>query len=175
MNDRIPVMYDRALRPEWIDFALEQYLQSTNEDALRKVLCDYLRPQVRGIETVTKTARQLQRTVGYKSCLTRDKLAAIHRRMSAISPDQRAPLRLQLLSESTPFVDDCMTAMKRLAVLGVKGVKIEHIYERLVAKYGDRSMVYRRVRYVLQTLAFLGVVENRNQRWFLITNDHGLI
>jgi len=158
------------LRPEWVDFALEQYLLSSNEDGLRTVLCEYLRPQIRGIETVNKTARQLQRTVGYKSSISRDKLAAIHKRMTAISPDQRTPMRLQLMTESTPFIDDCLVAMMRLAVLGVTGVEIKHIYERLVAKYGDRSMVYRRVRYVLQTLAFMGVVENRDQRWFLVAD-----
>jgi hypothetical protein len=168
VNERIPILYDRALRPEWIDFALEQYLRATDEDALRKVLCDYLRPQIQGAETVNKTARQLQRTAGFKSSLSRERLAEIHCQMSAVSPDQRAALRLQLLVESTPFVEDCLTAMKRLALLGVKGVEIKHIYERLVAKYGDRSMVYRRVRYVLQTLALLGIVEYRDKRWFLL-------
>ena len=95
------------------------------------------------------------------------RLAEIHCQMSALSPDQRSTLRVQLLCESTPFVDDCLTAMKRLAVLGVKGVEIKQLYERLSAQYGDRSMVYRRVQYVLQTLALHSVVENRDKRWYL--------
>lgn len=168
MNERIPVMYDRALHPEWIDFALEQYLRAEDEDALRKVLCDYLRPQIQGVETINKTARQLQRTVGFRSSLSKERLTEIYCQMSAMAPDQRAALRLQLLTKSTPFVEDCLTAMKRIALLGVKGVEIKHIYERLVAKYGDRSMVYRRVRYVLQTLALCKVVEYREKCWFLI-------
>ena len=171
MNERIPIMYDRALRPEWIDYALDQYLQAKDEKELRKVLYDYLRPQIQGEQTLQKTARQLQRTVGYKSKIPKERLTEIHRQMSAMAPDQRAELRLQLLSESTPFVDDCITAMKRLSVLGVKGVEVKHIYERLVAKYGDRSMVHRRVRYVLQTLALLGFVENRDKRWFLLSEN----
>src|SRR5438067_839510 len=113
------------------------------------------------------TAGQLQRTVGFKSSLSRERRAAFYCRMSEVAPDQRASLRLQLLAESTPFVDDCLTAMKKLVLLGVMGVEMKHIYERLVAKYGDRSMVYRRVRYVLQTLALLGIVEYREKRWFL--------
>lgn len=168
MNQRIPIMYDRPLRPEWIDFALEQYLQAEDEVTLRKALFEYLRPQIRGVETLEKTARQLQRTVGFKSSIPNDRLCEIHSQMSSLSPDQRSALRVHLLSEATPFVDDCLTAMKRLAVLGVKGVEIKHIYERISSKYGDRSMVYRAVRYVLQTLALSGVVENRDKRWFLL-------
>lgn len=171
MNERIPIMYDRALRPEWIDFALEQYLRAKDEDALRKVLYDYLRPQISSEQTLQKTVRQLQRTVGFKSSLSKERLEEIHRLMSAMAPDQRGALRVQVLAESTPFVNDCITAMKRLSVLGVKGVEVKDIYERLVAKYGDRSMVPRRVRYVLQTLALLGIVENRDKRWFLISED----
>ena len=168
MNVRIPIMYDRALRPEWIDFALEQYLRIEDEVKLRKALYDYLRPQIRGVQTLKKSVRQLQRTVGFKSSIPKRRLVIFHCEMSALSPGQRTGLRVQLLSEATPFVDDCLTAMKRLALLGVKGVEIKHLYERLSAKYGDRSTVYRCVGYVLQTLAYLGVVENRDKRWFLI-------
>ena len=140
---------------------------------MRNVLFDYLRPQIQGVETLEKTVRQLQRTVGLKSPIPKARLSEIHSQMSALSPDQRAALRVHLLSEATPFVDDCLTAMKRLAVLGVNGVEIKHIYERLAAKYGDRSMVYRRVRYVLQTLAMFGAVENRDKKWFLTSPDCG--
>src|SRR5580700_7483948 len=116
MNERIPILYDRVLRPEWIDFALEQYLRVENEETLRNVLFDYLRPQIHGVETLEKAVRQLQRTVGFKSPIPKPRLAEIHSQMSALSPDQRAALRVHLLSEATPFVDDCLTAMKRLAV-----------------------------------------------------------
>ena len=167
MSQRIPIMYDRPLRPEWIDYALEQYLKAENEVMLRKTLFEYLRPQIRGVETLEKTALQLQRTVGFKSSITKTRLAETYCQMSELSPDQRLALRVRLLSEATPFVDDCLTAMERLAVLGVKGVETKHIYERISSKYGDRSMVYRGVRYVLQTLTLCGVVEHRDKRWFL--------
>ena len=45
--------------------------------------------------------------------------------------------------------------------------EIKQLYERLSAQYGDRSMVYRRVQYVLQTLALHSVVEDRDKRWYL--------
>jgi hypothetical protein len=167
VNERIPIMYDRALRPEWIDFALEQCLRAEDAITLRKVITEYLRPQIQGAETLEKTTRQLERTVGFKSSIPKVRLIEIYCKMSSLSPDQRAALRVTLLSEATPFVDDCLATMKRLALLGVKGVEIKHIYDRVSSKYGDRSMVYRGVRYVLQTLALLGIVENREKKWYL--------
>ena len=167
MNEKIPVMFDRMLRPEWIDYALQQFLTAKDETALRKDLTTFLTNQVAGQQTVVKVARQLNRTVGFKSSIPRTKLEEYHCKMSVLSPDERMHLRLQILVESTPFVADCVTAIKKLSLLGVDGVELTQMYDRQVARYGDRSMVYRRVRYVLQTLAFMGAVENRNRRWFL--------
>ncbi len=167
MNEKIPVMFDRMLRPEWIDYALQQFLTSKDETALRNDLTIFLTSQVAGQQTVIKVARQLNLTVGFKSSIPRTKLEEYHRKMSVLSPDERMHLRLQILVESTPFVADCVTAIKKLSLLGVDGVELTQMYDRQVARYGDRSMVYRRVRYVLQTLKFMGAVENRNRRWFL--------
>ena len=168
MNQRIPVMYDRALRPEWIDFALDNYLRATEEPTYRKALADHLRPQILGVDALRKTVGQLQRIVGFTSPVPRPRLSEIHCEMLSLSPDKRADLRLQLLLEASPFVTDSLEAMQRLALLGVDGIEIKHIYDRLSSRYGDRSIVYRSVRHVLQTLAFFGVVENRDKKWFLI-------
>ena len=160
-------MYNRVLRPEWIDFALDNYLRATDEATFRKILIEHLQPQIIGVDALRKTVGLLQVIVGFKSTVPRTRLSAIHCEMMALSPDKRADLRLQLLTEASPFVADCLEAMKRLAILGVDGVEIKHIYDRLSSRYGDRSTVYRCVRYVLQTLAFFGVVENRDKQWFL--------
>lgn len=37
----------------------------------------------------------------------------------------------------------------------------------MVAKYGEREMVFRRVRYLLQTLALFGFVHNKDKPWLL--------
>lgn len=160
-------MFDRMLRPEWIDYALQQYLTSSDETALRRDLTEFLSGQVAGQQTIEKIARQLNRTVGYRSCISRACLEKYHLEMSALSHDERMHLRLQILVQSTPFVADCVASIKKLSLLGVDGIEVTQLYDRQVARYGDRAMVYRRVRYVLQTLAFMGVVEHRNRRWFL--------
>lgn len=167
MNERVPVMFDRMLRPEWVDYALEQFLVSENEADLRRRLYKYLSSQVQGMYTVQKVARQLQRTVGFTSRIPRQELEQAYRRLSSMAPAERTALRLELLIKATPFIADCVSALRKLKVLAVHGVELGQLYERLVAKYGDRSMVYRRVRYVLQTLAMMGVVENRDHRWWI--------
>ncbi len=168
MNRRIPILYDAALRPEWIDYALDQYMSEPGERELRAILTNYLRPQIKGAVTLDKAVRQLQRTVGYKSPLPKERLAAVHSNMSALSPDERADYRIYLLTESSPFLSACINAMKKLALLGLDGIEIKHIYERVCTQFGDRSTVYRRVRYVLQTLLLCGFATNRDRRWFLV-------
>lgn len=173
MNERIPVMFDRMLRPEWVDYALEQYLASENEADLRRNLHEYLGGQVAGVYTVQKAARQLQRTVGFASPLSRQELEQTYQRLCSLAPSERTAVRLELLIKTTPFLADCVAALRKLKVLGVHGVDLGQMYERLVEKYGDRAMVYRRVRYVLQTLAMMGVVENRDHKWWLTDATDG--
>ncbi len=168
MSHRIPILYDAALRPEWIDYALDQYISAASEPELRATLTKYLLPQIKGAVTLDKAVRQLQRTAGYKSQLPQDQLAALHCKMSALSPSERVEFRIYLLTASNQFVSDCINAIKRLSLLGVDGVEIKHVYERVSAQYGDRSTVYRRVRYVLQTLQLCGFITNRDHRWFLV-------
>lgn len=172
MNERIPILFERTLRPEWIDFALEQYLSSKNADELRQKLHAYLAPQVKGVQTVEKAARQLQRTVGFASPIPRDELERAYQELSALAPSERTLIRLRLLTRATPFVADCVSALRKLKVLGVRGVTVQQMYERMAARYGDRSTVYPSVRRVLRTLALMGVVENREHKWWLLCDDH---
>lgn len=167
MNERIPVMFDRALRPEWIDFALEKRFQVDGEAALREALRDYLATQISGTDALRKTIGQLQRTVGFRATLPEARLREFYSRMLDLPPDARTPVRLALLTESHPFLADCLGAMRKLQALGVEGVTLQQMYERLTAKYGERGTVLRCVRYVLQTLALLGVARNEDHQWYL--------
>lgn len=54
MNSRIPICYDRVLRPEWLDYALEQSVKLAEEQELTRILRTHLsagsqlrRPSVR--------------------------------------------------------------------------------------------------------------------------------
>ena len=168
MNERIPILYDMRLRPEWIDFALEQYFTCPDEEAHRRLLREYLSTQIQGKEAAIKTVCRLQRNVGYRSVIPKARLKGLYRQMSALAPEERAPIRLQILEESTPFFADCVSALRKLKLLGLKCVSLRQMEERLSAKYGERETVSRRVRYVLQTLPLLGVVENKDRTWNVV-------
>src|SRR5262245_5297907 len=108
MNEGIPILYDMALRPERICFALEQYINCPDQDTHRQVLREYLSTQIKGKEAANKTVRQLQRNVGYRSSLSKERLDELYARMCALAPEDRTPIRLQILIESTPFFADCV-------------------------------------------------------------------
>lgn len=174
MNERIPVLFDRMLRPEWIDYALEQYVSCRDPVVHRQLLREYLRNQVDGEESKRKIVRQLQRSVGHLSTIPKERLERLYQEMSVLAPKDRTRIRLQVLQEATPFVADCVSALRRLHALGMDGVEIKHLYERLVERYGEREMVFRRVRYVLQTLVLLGIVRHEGRKWFLVDEANGL-
>lgn len=165
MSGRIPILFDRAIHPEWIDFALEQFLASNNEAELRATLRRFMSGHVAGVFTQQKTALQLQRAVGYRSALTRKELEVYYERMAALKPDERGALRLEILCRSNRFFADNVAALRKLRVSGRDYAELQHLYERLTAIYGDRGMVHRRVRYVLQTLANFGCVTNAKGKW----------
>ena len=167
MTERIPILFDRAIRPEWLDFALVQYLSAEDEASLRGVLQELISQETDSYYTIQKTALQLQRLVGFRSPIPREQLAEAYEKMLGLAPDARTCLRLSLVVRANPFFADCVAALRRLMQMGVKGVTLQDLYPRLTSKYGDRGMVPRRVRYVLQTLALLGVLENRKQRWYV--------
>jgi len=168
MTARIPVFYDRELKPEWIDYALERFVQSSDAAELKQVLHKRLSSEIACATSLRKVISQLEQTVGYRSALSRDQLLKTYAEMSKLPPDQRGALRLKLLVKSNKFVADCVAAIKKLHRVGVDGIESQQMYERLTALYGERGTIPRRVRYVLRTLANLGVLENRDKKWFVV-------
>ena len=165
MTDRIPILFDRALRPEWLDFALEQSVQYANPARQRQALRTYLEPRIKGREALDKTVTQLQRVVGARSPLPQERRLALYEAMGRLSPDERTPLRLQLLLGASPFFADCVAGIRKMSLLGTHGITVGQLNERLVAKYGDRAIVPRSTHTVLQTLALLGALTNKDRRW----------
>jgi hypothetical protein len=167
MSGRIPILFDRALQPQWIDFALEQFLSSESEAALRATLRKFMSAHAEGVFTQQKTALQLQRAVGYKSPLSRKNLECYYDALALLKPDDRNPLRLEILCRSNTFFADNVATLRKLRASGAESVELRHLYDRLTAIYGDRGMVHRRVRYVLQTLASFGFVTNAKGKWHI--------
>lgn len=160
-----PILFDRALRPEWIDFALERYLASESEAALRTELREWLGKRGLDHESAQKITLQLQRIVGYRSSMDRSALDAAYRSMCSLSPDDRNDIRLSLLSQNTPFFGDCLAAIQRQLLNGADRITVQDLYERMQELYGFRGTIPRRVRAVLQTLASFGCIENKRRSW----------
>ena len=167
MSDRIPIRFDRALRPEWLDFALEQSVRLPDTTGQRQALREYLSSQIVGKEALDKTITQLQRIVGLTSPVTREQLCTFHARMSQLSPDERTSIRLSLLMQASPFFVDCVTAARKLGLLSSNGFTTSQFIERIVASYGDRAVVPRATQRVLQTLAYLGAITSKDRRWMI--------
>lgn len=165
MNERIPLLYDMVLRPEWIDFALEQWVKKPDEGTHRNCLREYLSGQVKGQEALVKTASQLQRNVGPRSRISQERLRELHQEMAKLAPEDRSTIRLTILEESTPFFADTVSALRKLELVGVTEVPVRQLYERVSARYGDRVSVRRRLQYVLQTLSNLGVIRRVGRSW----------
>lgn len=160
-----PILFDRALRPEWIDFALERYLASENEADLRAELKEWLGKKGLDRETAQKTTLQLQRIVGYRSAMDKTALEAAYESMCKLSPDERNAIRLSLISQNTPFFRDCVAAIRRQLLNGADRITAQDLYGRVQELYGHRGTIPRRIRAVLQTLAFFGCMENRKRAW----------
>ena len=165
---KIPVMFDRVIRPEWLDYALDQYSIVAEKKELDVRLRTYLSAEIKSPTSIRKTISQLQRTVGFLSTTSREELMAAHAQMNELAPSQRTLLRINLLVKANPFVADCVIALRKLALIGKKEVTATDLYDRLTERYGDRGTIPRRVRYVFSTLQYFGVLENKRGNWLFI-------
>lgn len=165
---RIPVYFDRPLRPEWIDFTLDQFVREPDPVAQRRIVREYLAQEIRSPETLRKTLTQLLRYAGPLSTLPRETLCLAHQQMSELAPSARGSIRLRLLRESNPFLADCLATIQRLDELGVAGIEVAQMYDRMGAKYGSRGTIPRRVRAALETLAHFQLLEHRGRKWFVV-------
>jgi hypothetical protein len=167
MKNRLIVQFDAAILPEWIDFGLEKFIQSSSEVELRNLLRNFLGPQIGDDVTLNKTVLQIQRICGYRSTEKRETLEHFLSELGEIDASKRNTIRFKLLMESNTFFSDCVDCLKRLQSSGVEQIEIKHVYERMTRKYGDREAIRRRVRLVMQTLASFNVIEKKMGKWIL--------
>ena len=160
------LLFDRALEPEWIDYALEQWIVNPDGDDHRRKLKTYLESRLQGPDAIRKSVNQLQRAIGPNSPIPPERLSLFYQTMSDLAPDARREIRLAILEESSVFFADCLNAFRRIALLG-GGVTSGQIIERIISKHGDRSAVRRSAERALQTLGDLGVAQRQGKIWIL--------
>jgi hypothetical protein len=168
VNGRKPVIFDRAVKPEWIDFALDLFLSGLGEAEMRKELESMLRANGLDFTTVQKTARQLNRFVGHKTCLGHDRLERDRQRLARLAPEDRNAIRLQLIIDASAFFADCVKALRAFAANGASSITVAQLYERVQAIYGHRGTIPRRVRNVLQTLSAFDCLHNQRGTWWVV-------
>ena len=171
MIGRKPVMFDRALRPEWIDFVLEKYIAAADEESLKVEVRAWMDAKALGTFTAQKSARQLHRTVGFKSPLSRERLESDYARLQRLSPEARNGVRLQLVADANEFFGDCVKAIRAMRLNGSQRITATDLYERLQAIYGHRGTIPRRVRSVLQTLALFECLINESRGWLIVEDS----
>lgn len=165
MSSHPPVLFDRALRPEWLDRALALRAETQDAAQFRAALERHLRPQVRGRWTLDKLVQQFQRTVGFRSPLPPERLAGALRQLSETDAAARPPVRLQLLLEAVPFLRDCAATIDRLADASGDLFTLAQVTERIQERYGHRGTIPRRVRNALQTLEAFEALGHRPGEW----------
>ena len=165
MSAHPPVQFDRALRPEWFDRALALRAETKNAAEFRAALLEHLRGQVEGRWTLDKLVQQFQRTVGFRSPLSPERLAEALHILSEAEAAARPRVRLQLLVEAIPFLRDCAQTINRLADASGDEFTLAQLTERMQERYGHRGTIPRRVRNVLQTLEAFGALGHRHGKW----------
>jgi hypothetical protein len=162
---QIPIKFDRFVRPEWIDFALET-LCSTDFDAnkTRQALRNHLDGQVEGKVALSKTITQIMRIVGTSGAWTQTELRDFREQMSKLAPSQRTELHLRLL-RANPFFNEFCATLSRLAELGTTQMSLGPVKQRMDALYGDRPIVRQSLFSGFRTLQWMGVVEQVGREW----------
>lgn len=167
MTDHIPIVFDRAIRPEWFDFALMLLNVARSEREFRNALREHLQPLLLDATSLRKVVSTLQRTVGFRSAYPLEQLRADAARLSDTAPDRRVELRLGILVGTNPFLADCVSVLRRYELATGHPMSLAEVTARMQAQYGERGTVARRVRYALQTLVLCGGVEHIGRRWRL--------
>src|SRR5690349_18961170 len=107
---QIPIKFDRSVRPEWIDFALETFCSCQFDvDKTRQMLREHLEGQVEGQAVLAKTITQIMRTIGSGGDWTAQELLEIREQMSTLAPGQRTEFHLRLLRANPFFNEFCAT------------------------------------------------------------------
>lgn len=165
---QIPIKFDRSVRPEWIDFALET-LCATNFDLVQTRLSvrEQLTGQVKGPAALSKTVTQIMRVVGMGAPWTQEELLRFREQMAQLAPSQRTEFHLRLL-RANPFFDEFCATLSRLADLGTTQMPMGPVKQRIDALFGDRPIVRRSLFFAFQTLQWLGVVEQVDREWKVV-------
>lgn len=162
---QIPIKFDRSLRPEWIDFALESLCSSDfdtkrTRDALRK----HLEGQVDGRVALSKTITQIMRVVGPDAPWSQEELVTFRKEMDGLASSERTTIHLRLL-RAIPFFNEFCATLSRFAELGTTRMPLAPVRDRINALYGERPIIRQSLFCAFRTLQAMDIVEREGQEW----------
>jgi hypothetical protein len=146
--------FDRRVRREWLDFVADCATARLAADAIRAKLHDLLAPVV--AESGERGARSKTITVLLRLWVVPDprtdglRLDAL-RLFPAATPGERLALHWGLAMAEYPFFADVVSSIGRLLRLQPT-VSLAEIVRRTKEKWGDRELVARSARHVLQSI-----------------------
>ncbi len=148
---QISVGADRFLALQWANYAYELFASSTDEDASRKFLSEYLGSQMLGKVSTRKTADQLNRLWLYADDPYQSLRKMTRSLLKPIDHAQMAVLHLGMAMNVFPIYRETMRVIGTLERL-TDQISNKAISTRVIEKFPTTTSIPRTVKRVLQTL-----------------------
>ncbi len=147
----ITVGADRFLALQWANYAYELYASSTDHDASRKILREYLGSQMLGKVSTRKTADQLNRLWLYSGDPYQPLREMTRSLLQSIDNTQMAILHLGMAINAFPIYQETVRVIGTLERL-TDQISNKAIATRVIEKFPTTTSIPRTVNRVLQTL-----------------------
>ncbi len=147
---QISVGADRFLALQWANYAYELFASSTDEDASRKFLSEYLGSQMLGKVSTRKTADQLNRLWLYADDPYQSLRKMTRSLLKPIDHAQMAVLHLGMAMNVFPIYRETMRVIGTLERL-TDQISNKAISTRVIEKFPTTTSIPRTVKRVLQT------------------------
>ena len=142
---------DRFLALQWANYAYGLYASSTDQDASRKILREYLASQMLGKVSIRKTANQLNRLWLYADDPYQSLREMTRSLLKPIDHAQTAVLHLGIAMNVFPIYRETVRVIGTLERLSDQ-ISVKAISTRVIEIFPTTTSIPRTVNRVLQTL-----------------------
>jgi hypothetical protein len=167
----------RGLKQEWLDKTAQLVLEGKSEVEIKNELNDYLSYEITSPTNIRKT-RELLMNVWVYPYETNDEIRKDALSVYASCKNNRMPLHWCLILLKYPvFVDICGLIGKLTVIQDT--FSTAWIKDKLFEEWGERATILHSSDKILQTIKYLGAIENQSVGTYLIKQrpvlDEGII
>jgi hypothetical protein len=167
----------RGLNQEWLDKTAQLVLEGKSEVEIKNELNDYLSYEITSPTNIRKT-RELLMNVWVYPYETNDEIRKDALSVYASCKNNRMPLHWCLILLKYPvFVDICGLIGKLTVIQDT--FSTAWIKDKLFEEWGERATILHSSDKILQTIKYLGAIENQSVGTYLIKQrpvlDEGII